>query len=112
VTLESSAVGQHSPLLGILAPLFGQLLCETSIESLDGRGWRPIPLSDPSDIELIRSGFVGRGVGGCCWLILLRLRGRVGIGVMSRIEVSCIMPRLGLPRTRLTSGVRCIYEMV
>jgi len=58
----------HSPLFGIFEPGFGQLLCEASVESLDGRELGPVPLSDPSDIELVRGGFTERGAGNCCRL--------------------------------------------
>ena len=39
VTLGSSMIGWRSPLFGISVPPFGQLLCEASVESLDGREW-------------------------------------------------------------------------
>ena len=50
-------------------PLFGQLLCEARVESFDGREWEPIPLSDPSDIELVRGGFMEFGAENCCRLL-------------------------------------------
>lgn len=59
-----------SPLVGIFVPLFGQLPCETNVETLDGLELEPIPLSDPSDIELVRGGFKERGAGNCCRLLL------------------------------------------
>ena len=69
VILEFSTTELRSPLFGILAPLFGQLLCEVRVESLDGREWGPVPLSDPSDIELVRGGLTEWGAGNCCRLL-------------------------------------------
>lgn len=107
-----------SPLFGILGSLFGQLLCEASVESFDGREWRPVPLSDPSDIELVRGGFTECEVGSCCRFLLLWLWEWewglwlwVGLRRGAQVEVDCI-PMLALLFTRLTSGVRCIYELV
>ena len=99
VTLESFATEWCSPLAGILAPPFDQLLCEASVESLDGREWGPVPLSDPSDIEWVH----GTGSGDLLSVVTAVTVGvRAGIGVVGLTEA--------LLFTRLTSGVRCIYE--
>ena len=45
------------------------LLYEARVEILYGRGWEPIPLSDPSDIKLVRGGFMELGLGSCCLLL-------------------------------------------